>query len=201
MEITIASLALLVSAITFFLQRQHNRKSLEPILNTFLHHGEDNNKGELILYLDNHGLGPCFITNTRLYLGGNSYEIVELNDYENAFFTEGFFCQVKSKATVRVIRPLERVELIRLEVENVQQAVRQLEILEADFRVDGLSHYQQHTWCDKDGAQSDGDYPAKMRGQAFARKFVTQSKEVYKFAIGFFSIIFNEFQRAISKRD
>lgn len=198
METFVAFLAVVVASITFFLQRQHNRKSLQPILNTHFHHGGNNGKGELVLFLDNYGLGPCLITGMTLCLGGNKYKIEDLRNYENAFFKEGFFCRIKDRATISCIKPLDRVVLLRLEVDNVAQAARQLEHLGADFRIDGLSQYQQHVWCDKDGAHSEDLYPAEMRGQAYARRLATQSLDVRDFAAGFLKNIVKEFRRSKS---
>ncbi|HCE4711336.1 TPA: hypothetical protein NJ727_004739 [Vibrio parahaemolyticus] len=81
METTIIFLAFLVALFTLLVQRQHNRKELQPVLNTnFTQLNQDN--AVHVLKLVNHGGGAAIIKQIKLHLKNG--EIIEVNK-ENSF--------------------------------------------------------------------------------------------------------------------
>ncbi len=78
METILVFLALIVASITLFIQRQHNRKELLPILAT--EYEQVNNNGEQLyqLWLVNNGHGVAIIKSIKLHL--STGEIITLSD-------------------------------------------------------------------------------------------------------------------------
>ena len=63
METILVFLALMVACITLFIQRQHNRKELLPILSTEYEQTKRNGEEFYQLWLINNGHGVAIITN------------------------------------------------------------------------------------------------------------------------------------------
>lgn len=81
METTIIFLAFLVALFTLLVQRQHNRKSLQPVLNT---HFSTLTSDKVVheLKLVNHGNGAAIIKKIKLHLKNG--EVIDVNK-DNSF--------------------------------------------------------------------------------------------------------------------
>lgn len=78
METFVAFLAVCVAALTLYIQRIHNRKSLLPILST--HISVENNK-TCTLELQNNGQGIAFIDEIYLIYNEKKYNISDYRDF------------------------------------------------------------------------------------------------------------------------
>ncbi len=78
METFLVFLALVIASITLFIQRQHNRKELLPILNTVYEQNNDGNKHLYQFWLVNNGHGTAIIKSINLNLP--SGEVIELSN-------------------------------------------------------------------------------------------------------------------------
>ena len=69
-EILIGTSALILTTVTVYQTRKHNRLSVTPHLDTFLDHSNN----EIILYLLNNGIGPAKIDDVTLFIDGSPHK-------------------------------------------------------------------------------------------------------------------------------
>ena len=76
----IALCALFFTTWQFSVQRRHNKVSVLPHLNCYVHRSEIHNKGKVIVRAINNGLGPAFIKSFTLTLDGDPINFDLLQD-------------------------------------------------------------------------------------------------------------------------
>ncbi|ASG01617.1 MULTISPECIES: hypothetical protein [Vibrio] len=82
MEIFLVFLALMVACITLFIQRQHNRKELLPILHTYFSASTQDNSVVYEFKLINDGNGAAILKKVELLLAdGETIEITSFNSF------------------------------------------------------------------------------------------------------------------------
>ncbi|GEM_PF-2044982 len=69
-EILIGTSALILTTVTVYQTRKHNRLSITPHLNTFLDHGDK----EVTLILLNNGIGPARIDDITVFIRENDFK-------------------------------------------------------------------------------------------------------------------------------
>lgn len=82
MEVILVFLALLVACLTLFVQRQHNRKELLPIIHTYFSAASKDHQVTREFKLINDGNGAAILKKVQLYLAsGEEIEITNFNDF------------------------------------------------------------------------------------------------------------------------
>ncbi|WP_045626594.1 MULTISPECIES: hypothetical protein [Vibrio] len=82
MEIILIFLALLVACLTLFIQRQHNRKELLPIIHTYFSAASKDHQVTREFKLINDGNGAAILKRVQLHLAsGEEIEITNFNDF------------------------------------------------------------------------------------------------------------------------
>ncbi len=85
MEIILIFLALLVACLTLFIQRQHNRKELLPIIHTYFSAASKDHQVTREFKLINDGNGAAILKRVQLHLAsGEEIEITNFNDFSKA---------------------------------------------------------------------------------------------------------------------
>jgi hypothetical protein len=82
METFLLFLALIVTSATLFIQRQHNRKQVLPLLHTYLNqeHQKDFTIAELRLYND--GLGPAILQEILIDFKGKKHSVRDIEELD-----------------------------------------------------------------------------------------------------------------------